>query len=379
MMSGKISMANKYEMRVGGNPMSRLTEERKILTSKPGLLKFGSSRLGSPLITMMTLFALVMSLASCSSRETKGAEKSPESTAEKSPEPTNGNTAQKTFASPAAASTALFEAAKAGDQNALMAIFGPDGKEVLFTGDAVQDKNNQQRFLAKYNVMNRWSKNKAGDEILYVGADNYPFPIPLQQNTAGQWSFNTAAGKDEVLARRIGDGELTAIGVLTEIVGAQEEYFNQNHQYAQKFVSDDGQHNGLYWPVADGQHPSPLGSLVDVAKALGYSRNEKPQPFNGYYFHILTKQGDKAEGGASDYLTNGKLTGGFAVVAYPATYKDSGIMTFLVGKDGVVYQKDLGDKTAETATAMSEYNPEGWTVVLAPENNGPVGTKTAKK
>jgi hypothetical protein len=366
MMSGKNSTANKSEIKAGGNPMSRLTEERKILASKPGLLK-----LGSPLITMMALFALVVSLASCSSRETKGAEKSPESA--------NGNTAQKTFASPAAASTALFEAAKAGDQNALMAIFGPDGKEVLFTGDAVQDKNNQQRFLAKYNEMNRWSKNKAGDEVLYVGADNYPFPIPLKQNTAGQWSFNTAAGKDEVLARRIGDGELTAIGVLTEIVGAQEEYFNQNHQYAQKFVSDEGQHNGLYWPVADGQHPSPLGSLVDVAKALGYSRNEKPQPFNGYYFHILTKQGDKAEGGASDYLANGKLTGGFAVVAYPATYKDSGVMTFLVGKDGVVYQKDLGDKTAETATAMSEYNPEGWTVVLAPENNGPVGTKTAKK
>jgi hypothetical protein len=116
-----------------------------------------------------------------------------------------------------------------------------------------------------------------------------------------------------------------------------------------------------------------------VAKALGYSHSDKPQPFNGYYFHILTKQGGKAEGGTSDYLTNGKLTGGFAVVAYPATYKDSGVMTFLVGKDGVVYQKDLGDKTAETVAAMSEYNPEGWDVVLAPENNGPVGMKTAKK
>jgi Protein of unknown function (DUF2950) len=374
MMSGKNSTANKSEIKVGGNPMSRLTEERKILASKPG-----SSKPGSLLITMMTLFALVMSLTSCSSRETKGAEKSTESTAEKSAEPANGNVTQKTFASPEAASTALFDAAKAGDQNALMGIFGQDGKEILFSGDAVKDKNLEQRFVVKYTEMNRWSKNKAGDEILYVGADNYPFPIPLKQNTGGQWVFNTAAGKDEVLARRIGDGELTAIGVLTEIVGAQEEYFNQNHQYAQKFVSDEGQHDGLYWPVSEGQHPSPLGSLGDVAKALGYSRSDKPQPFNGYYFHILTKQGDKAEGGASDYLTNGKLTGGFAVVAYPATYKDSGIMTFLVGKDGVVYQKDLGDKTAETAAGMSEYNPEGWAVVLAPENNGPVGTKTANK
>ena len=274
----------------------------------------------------------------------------------------------------------LFEAAKAGDQDALIAIFGPDGKEILFSGDAVQDKNLRERFVAKYNEMNRWSKNKAGDEILYVGADNFAFPIPLEQNTAGQWSFNTAAGKDEVLARRIGDGELTAIGVLTEIANAQQEYFSQSHQFAQKIVSDEGQHNGLYWPVAEGQRPSPLGPLADVAKALGYTRSDKPQPFHGYYFHILTKQGDKAQDGAKDYLANGKMTGGFAVVAYPATYENSGIMTFLVGKDGVVYQKDLGENTAETAAAISEYNPDdSWTVVLAPEANELPGTKTAKK
>jgi hypothetical protein len=341
--------------------MSRLTEERKIRRSSPGPL----------LMTMLMLFALAVSVASCSSRDTKGAEKTAE--------PAKGTVEQKTFASPAAASSALFEATKAGDHNALIAIFGPDGNDILSSGDAVEDKNLRERFVAKYNQMNRWSKNKAGAEILYVGADNYAFPIPLQQKSAGQWSFDTTAGKDELLARRIGDGELTAIGVLTEIANAQQEYFSQTHQYAQKIVSDEGQQNGLYWPVAEGQRPSPLGPLADVAKGLGYTHSDKPQPFHGYYFRILTKQGDKAQGGAKDYLANGKMTGGFAVVAYPATYKNSGVMTFLVGKDGVIYQKDLGEKTAEAAAAISEYNPDGWDVVLAPESNAPASAKSAKK
>jgi DUF2950 family protein len=341
--------------------MSSLTGKWRIRKSGPW----------SPLMTLLTLFALAVSVASCSSRDTKGAEKTAESA--------KGNIAQKTFASPEAAGTALIAAAKAGDQDALIAIFGPDVKEILFSGDAVQDKNLRERFVTKYNEMNRWSKNKSGARILYVGPDNFPFPIPLEQNSAGQWSFNTAAGKDEVLARRIGDGELTAIGVLTEIANAQQEYFSQVHQYAQKIVSDEGQHNGLYWQAAEGERPSPLGPLGDVAKALGYSRSDKPQPFHGYYFHILTRQGEKAQGGAEDYMANGKMTGGFAVVAYPATYHNSGIMTFLVGKDGVVYQKDLGDKTAETAAAISEYNPDGWAVVLAPETKQLPGTKSAKK
>lgn len=347
--------------------MSRLTGERKIRASSQRSL----------LMTVLTLCALAVSLASCSKRETKAAEKPAE--------PASSNVVQRTFASPAAASAALFQAAKAGDQNALLGIFGPEGKDILFSGDAVKDKNNQQRFVDKYSQMNRWSKSKAGGEILYVGADNYAFPIPLEQNASGQWSFNTAAGKDEVLARRIGDGELTAIGVLTEITGAQQEYFKQAHdgaqQYAQKFVSDEGRQNGLYWPVAEGQRPSPLGPLGDVAQALGYSRSDKPQPFNGYYYRVLTQQGATAKGGAKDYMVNGKLTGGFAVLAYPAKYGDSGIMAFLVGKDGVVYEKDLGGTTAETAAAITDYNPgDGWTVVLAPEPvRAPAGPRSAKK
>lgn len=320
-------------------------------------------------LTLLLALALAASVASCGKRETKAAE------------PASGNVAQKAFASPAEASAALFDAAKNSDQNALMAIFGPDGKDLVYSGDAVKDKNVMQSFVEAYSRMNRWSKSKSGDEILYIGTDNFAFPIPLSQNSSGRWSFNTAAGRDEVLARRIGDGELTTIGVLTEVANAQQEYFAQNHQFAQKFISDEGQHNGLFWPVAEGQPPSPLGSLADVAKALGYSRGDKPQPFNGYYYKMLTQQGNTAKGGAKDYLSNGKMIGGFAVLAWPATYRDSGIMSFIVGQDGVVYERDLGEKTADAAAAITAYNPgEGWKMVLAPEPaKAPAGARSAKK
>ena len=197
---------------------------------------------------------------------------------------------------------------------------------------------------------------------------------------SGQWSFDTANGKDELLARRIGNGELVAIGVLTEIANAQQEYRNQNHQFAQKFESDEGQHDGLYWPVSAGQPPSPLGRLGDAAKALGYSHSDHPQPFNGYYYKMLTAQGDAAKGGAKDYLSNGKLTGGFGVLAWPAKYRDSGIMSFMVGEDGVVYQKDLGEKTSEIAPSITSYNPgEGWNVVLSPDGENSRVAQRAKK
>jgi len=324
----------------------------------------------SPLLAL----ALAVSLTSCGNRETKGAEKS-------AAEPASGKIAQKTFASPDAAGAALFEAAKSGDQNALKAIFGPEGKDFAYSGDPAKDKNAMQHFVDAYNQMHRWDRRKSGDEVLYVGADNSAFPIPLSKNSSGQWAFNTVAGKDEVLARRVGDGELTAIGVLTEIANAQQEYFSQNHQFAQKFVSDQGQHDGLYWPVSEGQRASPLGQFPDVAKALGSSQAGQPQPFNGYYYKLLTQQGDAAKGGTKDYVTGGRQTGGFAVVAWPAKYQDSGVMTFIVGEDGVIYQKDLGGKTSEAAAAIGAYNPgEGWTVVLAPEPpNAPVGTRSAKK
>ena len=216
--------------------------------------------------------------------------------------------------------------------------------------------------------MHRWREMKAGGQILYTGADNFPFPIPLGQNPAGQWYFDTGAGKDEILARRIGKDELTAIAACAAIAQAQDQYFTHTHdgdsvkQYAQRLVSAEGKQDGLYWPVPAGQAPSPLEEVRDFAKAAGYSSTgTKPQPFDGYYFRILTRQGDKAKGGAKDYMVNGKMTGGFAVLAYPAEYRNSGIMTFIVDRDGVVYQKDLGENTTDAAAAMSEYNPgDGW-------------------
>jgi hypothetical protein len=230
----------------------------------------------------IALFVAIMSLTSC--------KKSGNGTLEKA--------AQKTFASQAEAGAAVLAAAKSDDQSGLLAIFGPEGREVLFTGDTTKDKNNLQGFVAAYEQMNRWVKLKAGGAVLYVGTDNYPFPIPLDQNASGQWYFDTAAGKDEILARRIGNGELTAIAVLQALADAQQQYFTQTHdgdhvkQYARKFVSDEGTHDGLYWPVAEGQPESPLGELGDFAKSLGYTSNGgKPQPFNGYYFQILEKQG----------------------------------------------------------------------------------------
>src|SRR5271167_2858562 len=308
---------------------------------------------GTRFVMLMALFALIISLTCCSKSD-------------------DSRAAQKTFASPADAGAAFLEAAKSGDQGALVAIFGPDAKEVLFSGDAVKDKNAFQDFVAAYNQMNRWREIKAGGEILYVGADNYPFPIPLGRNSSGQWVFDTAAGKDEILARRIGKGELSAIAACNAVADAQQRYFSQLRngdtvkQYAQRLISDDGKQNGLYWAAAAGQAPSPLEDVRDFAKAAGYTNaGDKPQPFDGYYFRFLSKQGDKAKGGAKDYLVNGKLTGGFAILAYPAEYRNSGIMTFVIGKDGIVYQKDLGEKTAEVAGAMAEYNPgDGWSPAL---------------
>jgi hypothetical protein len=238
----------------------------------------------------------------------------------------------------------------------------------VLSGDAVKDKDTLREFVAAYEQMHRWQEIKVGGEMLSVGADNFLFPIPLGKTDAGRWQFDTAAGKDEILARRIGHDELTALTACTALADAQAQYFKQLHkgervkQYAQRLVSDEGQQNGLYWPAAAGQPPSPLDEARDFAKAAGYSSaGTAPQPFDGYYFRILTKQGSGAKGGARDYMVGGNMTGGFAILAYPATYRDSGIMSFIVGTDGVVYQKDLGETTTATAQALTEYDPrDGW-------------------
>jgi hypothetical protein len=268
-----------------------------------------------------------------------------------------------TFASPEDAARALVNAAKSQDQTELKRIFGPDSVGILSSGDAVEDKNALNQFSNDYQVMNRWRKLGDGSELLFVGAENNAFPVPLVKNASGQWYFDAAAGKEEILARRIGRDEITAIVACGALADAQAQYFSQKHggvkQYAQKFISDPGQQNGLYWESMQGASRSPLGPLVAFATAEGYNvQPNKHQPFNGYYFGMLDQQGSNAQGGKKDYIANGKMTGGFAVIAYPAQYGDSGIMTFVVNQNGVTYQKDLGKTTDEIASAMKEFNPD---------------------
>jgi hypothetical protein len=277
------------------------------------------------------------------------------------------------FASPDDAGNALLAAAKSGDQNTLMAIFGPDSKELISSGDSVQDKNAANAFVSGYGVMHRWRNMADGGQILLVGADNFPFPIPLKKNSDGKWFFDTAAGKDEVLNRRIGRNELAVIDVCNAVAGAEAEYYAQPHdgekpkQFTVKFISDPGKQNGLYWKAAEGQPSSPLGPLAANATAEGYGANPKPEghnAFHGYYFRMLKGQSDKAPGGAKDYVVDGKMTAGFAFVAYPAEYGNSGVMTFIMDQDGVLLQKDLGKNTTETATAMTLFDPDSsWTIV----------------
>jgi hypothetical protein len=274
--------------------------------------------------------------------------------------------AQKTFSSPAEASRALFLAAQAGDTKALLKIFGSDGKEIISSGDAAEDKNSRNQFVQKYQQMNRLVEEPDGTITLYVGAENWPMPVPLVKKD-NAWYFDTAAGKEEIRFREIGRNEISAIRVLQELVDAEKEYYaeprdGEIRQYAQKLDSDESKHNGLYWKTHSGESESPIGPHLAYAGRDSYPANSKSRatPFNGYYFQILTKQGDQAPGGggAKDYIVDGKMTGGFAFLAYPAEYATSGVMTFIVGQDGVVYQKDLGAKTAELAKTLHEYNPD---------------------
>jgi Protein of unknown function (DUF2950) len=277
------------------------------------------------------------------------------------------------FVSPDDAGNALHAAVKLRDQNALLAIFGPNSKEIVSSGDAVQDKNVADAFVAGYDLMHRWRKMPDGGQLLLIGADNFPFPIPLRKNSGGEWFFDTAAGKDEILGRRIGRNELAIIEVCGAVADAQSEYFSQAHdgatakQYAVKFISDPGKQNGLSWKSPDGQPEGPLGPLAASASSEGYSASTKPdahRAFHGYFFHMLWGQTDKAPGGKKDYVVDGKMVGGFAFVAYPAEYANSGVMTFIVNQDGVLLQKDLGKSTAEIAAAMTEFDPDaGWKAV----------------
>ncbi|MGD1025621.1 MAG: DUF2950 domain-containing protein [Candidatus Sulfotelmatobacter sp.] len=268
-------------------------------------------------------------------------------------------TGQKTFSSPEDASHALVMAAQGNDEKTMLDILGPDGKQIVSSGDENEDANSRANFVEKYQEMHRLVKEPDGTTTLYIGAENWPTPIPLV-NHGDSWYFDTEAGKKEILYRRIGQNEISTIRVCQELVAAQKEYYSaQQNEYAQTIFSDEGQHNGLYWKAADGAPQSPIGPLVAAAVAKGYAKGQDGAltPYQGYYFHILTRQGKKGPSGAKSYVVNGKMTGGFAFVAYPAEYRSSGVMTFIVNQDGVVYEKDLGKKTDVVTKNMKEYNP----------------------
>ncbi|MFZ0817329.1 MAG: DUF2950 domain-containing protein [Candidatus Sulfotelmatobacter sp.] len=263
---------------------------------------------------------------------------------------------QKTFKSPEEASEALFKAAQSNDEKAMVDILGADGKQIVSSGDAAEDTENRANFVAKYEEMHRLAKEADGSTVLYIGAKNWPTPIPLM-NKGGSWYFDTAAGTKEILFRRVGRNEMSTIRVCQELAAAEKEYSAQHGEYAQKIFSDEGQRNGLYWKAAAGEPLSPVGPLV-AAAVTESTATSAPTPYRGYYYHALVRQGKNGPGGAKSYSVNGKMTGGFAFVAFPADYRSSGVMTFIVGEDGVVYQKDLGKKTEAIAKAMKEYNPK---------------------
>lgn len=271
---------------------------------------------------------------------------------------TDQTSGQESFPSARQAAHALASAVQARDDQKLMQILGPEGKELVSSGDPQEDKQDQDDFSQKYDQMHRLVKEPDGTVTLYIGAENWPFPIPLVENK-GNWHFDTQAGKQEILFRRIGRNELSTIQVCHELVEAEKEHFAGAHpgeagQYAQKFSADQGTHDGLYHPVTTGQPE--IGPLL--AEAGADAGQSESQPFHGYYYRILTRQGSNAPGGAKDYTADGKMTGGFAFVAFPAEYKSSGVMTFLVNQDGIVYEKDLGQDTSKLARAMQEYNPD---------------------
>ncbi len=273
---------------------------------------------------------------------------------------------QKTFSSAEEAVKAAMAAAKNNDDKELLAIFGPTAKELLFSGDAVADRERRAQFLAAYDEKNRLA-TEGGNTILIVGKQEWPFPIPVVKK--GQtWVFDTEKGRQEILNRRIGANELFTIQTCLAIVDAQREYAIRYHdgdksgllEYAQKFASDPGKRNGLYWETKAGEPESPLGPMVAEARGEGYQRKPAgtPIPYHGYYYRILTAQGKNAPGGAYSYLVKGKMIGGFAVVAYPAEYENSGVMTFIVNYEGKVFQKNLGKNSVAIAKAMKEYNPD---------------------
>jgi hypothetical protein len=311
-------------------------------------------------VAIVTVAALgLSSLAGAQSAPQKSASHGQESNEQASThrKTTQLQPGQQTFSSAAEAAQTLVSAIQKDDQPALLKVLGSKAKDIISSGDEAEDKNNRNQFVRKYRQMHRLVTEPDGTTTLYIGAENWPTPIPLIHK-GDSWYFDTAAGKEEILYRRIGKNELSAIQVCRELADAEKEYYAEPHdgdknQYAQKFYSDPGKHNGLFWQASSGEPASPIGPLVAAAAKEGYgdAADQERQPFEGYYFQIL-----KSEGHGHSYVVDGKMTRGFAFIAYPAEYRSSGVMTFVVNQDGIVYEKDLSPRTAELVKNLTRYD-----------------------
>jgi len=270
---------------------------------------------------------------------------------------------QRAYASPEEAIKDLIAAAKAGDSKAMLAILGAGAKPIISSGDAVADRNSRERFVKSYEEAGRIERVNDAKAILSTGKDGWPFPVPMVKGAAG-WQFDAKAGQEEIINRRIGRNELSVMQVLQAYVDAQREYYLRNPQgdkllqYAQRVASTKGKRDGLYFPTKAGEKPSPLGPGVERAKAEGYSKANQGTGYHGYHYRILKGQGPDAQGGAYDYLAQGRMIGGFAMVAWPVSYGNSGVMTFLVNHQGVVFEKDLGPDTAAAVQKILKFNPD---------------------
>jgi hypothetical protein len=272
----------------------------------------------------------------------------------------------RTFATPEQAVSVLIDTVRAGDLPALVALFGPDGQDLVDTSDSATGRRNREVFVAAVNEGWQLAEAGADRKELTLGNEAWPFPVPLVKRAEG-WSFDAAAGREEILARRIGRNELAVIGICQTYVKAQRAYALTGHEgkpagrFARRFGSEPGTHNGLYWPAARGERRGPLGDLIAQAEAEGYTPGRggrEPAPLHGYYFRILDGQGPAAPGGVASYVVDGALSGGFALIAWPAHYDASGVMTFIVNQDGRVYEKDLGPDTRAAATGITRYDPD---------------------
>jgi hypothetical protein len=276
---------------------------------------------------------------------------------------------QKTFPSAEEAADALYTAAKKHDESSMLAILGPDARDIVVWTDVSADRNAQDdQFAKKYEQMHRLVKEPDDETALYVGAENWPLPIPMVERD-GSWYFDCSLGRREILYRRIGENEMNTIDTLRGIFDAENQYYansaqagtNAVEEYAQHFTGNQGQHDGLFSPASGSDNDS--NAIGPYLAQASYDRSDR-EPFHGYFFRILTAQGPHAHGGARNYIVNGKMTGGFAIVAFPAAYRSSGVKTFIVSQDGRILEKDLGPRTTQLAAAMKSYDPDGtWTRV----------------